>query len=88
MLGQPHWAEAGSTRRARIERVRLVNRALEHFGLALGDWSGSVYVVRDRKGRAEVVTDLGAVWAAAERLAGRPLDPLEPALVAALDRGR
>lgn len=87
VLGQPHWAEAGSTRRARIERVRLVNRVLEHFGLALHDWSGSVYVVRDRKGRAEVVSDLGTLWAAAERLAGRPLDPLDPALVEALDRG-
>lgn len=70
-----------------MERVRLVNRALEHFGLALHDWSGSVYVVRDRKGRAEVVTDLGTLWVAAERLAGRPLDPLDPALVEALDRG-
>jgi hypothetical protein len=84
VLGQPHWAEEGSGRRARIERVRLVNRVLAHFALRLDDWSGSVYVVRDRKGRAEVVSDLGALWQAAERLAGRPLDPLDPALVAAL----
>jgi hypothetical protein len=88
VLGQPHWAEAGSSRRARIERVRLVKRILGHFGLVLDDWSGSVYIVRDRKGRAEVVDDLGGLWAAAERLAGRPLDPLDPALVTALDRGR
>jgi hypothetical protein len=87
VLGQPHWAEAGSSRRARIERVRLVRRILDHAGLSLDDWSGSVYVVRDRKGRAEVVGDLGALWAAAERLAGRPLDPLDPSLVAALERG-
>jgi hypothetical protein len=87
VLGQPHWAEAGSTRRARIERVRLVNLALGHFGLRLDDWSGSVYVVRDRKGRAEVVNDLGGLWSAAERLAGRPLDPLDPELVTALQRG-
>ena len=68
----------------RFERVRLVNRVLDHFGLRLDDWSAAVYVVRDRKGRAEVVADLGELWQAAERLAGRPLDPLDPALVAAL----
>jgi hypothetical protein len=87
VLGQPHWAEVGSSRRARIERVRLVKRVLGHFGLTLDDWSGSVYIIRDRKGRTEVVNDLGSLWAAAERLAGRPLDPLDPALVAAFDRG-
>jgi hypothetical protein len=43
-----------------------------------------VYVLRDRKGRAKVVEDLGALWQAAEELAGRPLDPLEPELLAAL----
>ena len=64
-----------------------MNRALEHFGLELDDWSGRVYIVRNRKGRAEVVTDLGTLWAAAERLAGRPLDPLDPALVATLRHG-
>jgi hypothetical protein len=46
-----------------------------------------VYIVRDRKGRAEVVDDLGGLWAAAERLAGRPLDPLDPALLAPLEHG-
>ena len=81
-----HWAEAGEGRRARVFRVELLNRVLDHFGLELGDWSGSVYVLRDRKGRSEVVGDLGALWQAAERLAGRPLDPLDPVLVLALSR--
>jgi hypothetical protein len=79
-----HWAETGSGRRARVFRVRLLNRVLDHFGLRLDDWSGSVYVLRDRKGRAEVVPDLGALWVAAERLAGRRLDPLDPSLLRAL----
>jgi len=81
-----HWAEAGEGRRARVFRVELLNRVLDHFGLELGDWSGSVYVLRDRKGRTEVVGDLGALWQAAERLAGGPLDPLDPGLVRALSR--
>jgi hypothetical protein len=69
-----------------VFRVELLNRVLDHFGLELGDWSGSVYVLRDRKGRSEVVGDLGALWQAAERLAGAPLDPLDPGLVRALSR--
>jgi hypothetical protein len=44
-------------------------------------------VLRDRKGKTAVVDDLGALWTAAERLAGRPLDPLDPVLVGALRGG-
>ena len=84
VLTSSHWAESGGGRRTRFARVQLMNRVLGHFGLHLDDWSGSVYVLRDRKGRAEVVADLGALWAAAERLAGRPLDPLDPTLIRAL----
>jgi hypothetical protein len=40
--------------------------------------------VRDRKGRSEIVQDLGALWPAAAKLAGRTPDPLEPALLEAL----
>ena len=81
-----HWAEAGEGRRARVFRVELLNRVLDHFGLELGDWSGSVYVLRDRKGRSEVVGDLGALWQAAERLAGRPARSSGPRARAALSR--
>ena len=41
-------------------------------------------MLRDRKGRSAVVDNLGALWVEAERLAGRPLDPLDPDLIAAL----
>jgi hypothetical protein len=84
VLVNEHWAEQGGGRRARVFRVQLVNRVLCHFGLRLDDWGGRVYVLRDRKGRAVVVDDLGALWAEAARLAGRPLDPLDPGLVRAL----
>lgn len=82
-----HWAERDSGRRERVFRVRLLNRVLDHFGLELGDWSGRVYILRDRKGKSAVVDDLGSLWTAAEQLAGRPLDPLDPAFVAALRSG-
>jgi hypothetical protein len=83
VLLNEHWAEDGG-RRARALRVGLVNRVLDHYGLELGDWAGRVYVLRDRKGRSAVVDNLGVLWAEAARLAGRPLDPLDPELVRAL----
>jgi hypothetical protein len=83
VIAKEHWAELGDGRRARVFRAAVLNRVLEHFGLSVDAWAGS-FVVRDRKGAAAVVGDLGALWVEAERLAGRPLDPLDPALVAAL----
>ena len=84
VLVNEHWAEQEGGRRARVMRVRLANRVLGFYGLRLDDWSGRVWVLRDRKGRSAVVSDLGSLWAEAERLAGRPLDPLDHELVAAL----
>ena len=85
-------AEAGSDpleyqrdrRRDRLHRVALTNEVLVHYGLRVDDWAGGNYVVRDRKGRSEIVQNLGALWTAAAKLAGRPLDPLDPALREAL----
>jgi hypothetical protein len=71
-------------RRERVRRAALANEVLRHYGLKVSDWSGTKYVLRDGKGRSELVQDLGSLWPAAQRLAGRPLDPLDPALHAAL----
>ncbi len=84
VLVSDHWAEQGTGRRARILRARLAGRVLEHFGLELREWAGGSYIVADRKGRVALASDLGSLWAAAEKLAGHPLDPLDPSLVAAL----
>jgi hypothetical protein len=84
VLLSDHWAEQDGGRRGRALRVALLNRVLDHFGLRLDDWSGSVYVLRDRKGASAVVADIGSLWFEAERLAGRKLDPLDPKLLAAL----
>ena len=72
--------------RERQERVRLVNRVLGPFGLVLAEWAASSYVLRTRTGRSEMVPDLGALWPAAERLLGRPCDPLDPDFLARLAR--
>jgi hypothetical protein len=84
VLLNEHWAEQEGGRRGRVFRARLVNRVLAFYGLRLDDWGGRVWVLRDAKGRSAVVADLGSLWAEAERLAGRRLDPLDPELVAAL----
>ena len=67
--------------RERQERVRLVNRVLDPMGLGLSDWSASSYVLRTKTGRSEMVSSLGDLWPAAERLLGRPCDPLDPDLL-------
>ena len=88
---QPHWAErrldAARTgglgeeprrRRDRFKRTRLLNRVLRLHHLSVHeDASGTRYVVANGKGAAEVVTHLGELWPAADRLGGRPLDPLD-----------
>jgi hypothetical protein len=35
-----------------------------------------------------VVDNFGALWPEAERLSGRPCDPLDPAVIAALEADR
>lgn len=86
VIPNQHWAEQDGGRRARTFRTALLDRVLGHFGLSLQDWAGGVYVLRDRKGACAVVQDVGAVWREAERLLGRPLDPLDAGLVAELAR--
>jgi hypothetical protein len=85
-MAKEHWAEAGDDARSRVFRAATLNRLLDHFGLSVSAWSGGSYVVRDRKGGTAVVSDLGALWVAAERLAGFALDPLDFALLADLER--
>ena len=83
VLRNEHWSDAGGGRRTAVIRTALLERVLAHWGLGVREWAGQ-YVVTDGKGRSEVAEDLAGLWAAAERLAGRPLDPLATGLVEAL----
>lgn len=94
--GMPHWTESGSDaatgipidsreqRLERIFRVSLVNMLLEGHGCTVDDWSLDQYIVRSRTGRSELVAALPQVWRTVEEIAGRPVDPLDPALLARL----
>jgi hypothetical protein len=53
-------------------------------GLKVSEWCGR-YVLRGHAGGAAVLENIGALWPAADRLAGRPWDPLDPDLLARLE---
>ena len=96
--GNEHWADAVARpgvytrnteridrRRERASRVRIANRVLAAFGLSLSDWQGTSFLLSTRTGKTEIIEDLGHLWPAAEKLAGRDLDPLAPALLDRLE---
>ncbi|EJC63985.1 hypothetical protein Rleg5DRAFT_0686 [Rhizobium leguminosarum bv. viciae WSM1455] len=99
--GNEHWADAGARpgvytrsaeridrRRERARRVAIANCILDAFGLSISDWQGSSFLLSTRTGKTEIIEDLGHLWPAAERLAGRPLDPLAEPLLDRLEANR
>jgi hypothetical protein len=99
MLGaEDHWTDAAgpkggsgvplraTRRQERQRRAALANRVLGRYGLKLADFEGQSYVLSSRTGRTEIVPHLVGMWSAAEQLASRPCDPLDPELLAALEQ--
>ncbi len=97
LTGAPHWTEAGSdagrasepeSGRARylhrLYRVALINRVLACYGCKAEDWANNQYVVRGQSGHTALVEQLPQIWQTVEGIAGRPADPLDPALLDAL----
>lgn len=98
--GSEHWTDAAARpgvytrnadplarRRERARRVAVANRVLAPFRLTLADWQGSAFLLSTPTGKTEIVEDLAHLWAAAERLAGVPCDPLSAPLLDALEAG-
>lgn len=75
-------------RRERAARVTQANMVLHHYRLTLSDWQGTSFLLSTATGKTEIVDDLTHIWSAAEKLIGRPCDPLDPALLAELEGGR
>jgi hypothetical protein len=78
--------DAVSRRRERTKRVMVANRVLGHYRLNLADWQGSAFVLSSATGKTEIVDNLAHLWMAAERLLGRPCDPLDEDLIARMER--
>ncbi len=88
--GNEHWTDAisrpgvftrntdpVSRRLERANRVRVANRVLKQFGMKLVDWQGASFLLANRTGKTAMVEDLGNLWQIAERLSGKPCDPLD-----------
>jgi len=90
--GGPDWVDrvgnpdgvghaAGLTRGAeRQRRINLVNLMLRDSRAQLIEM-GTMLVLRGPTGRTEVVDSLMHVWAAVDRVAARPIDPLDTGLL-------
>jgi hypothetical protein len=83
-----HWAErdrdAPALRQERRVRMRLLNLILRGQGME-ARLSGRGYLVGPIGRPAVEAGNLGSLWSEVERLRGQPCDPLDPALLAALD---
>ena len=91
LAGSDHWSDAavtaGGTRDQRRQlRNRVAGAVLAHYGLSLREAAAGSPVLQSATGQTALVPHLGALWPAADRLAKRPVDPLDPDLVAALTR--
>jgi hypothetical protein len=85
--GGNHWSDttapgagvgAGTpnARRQRLLQAALANRILLPLRLRLDDFHGQSFVLSSPTGASEMVGDFAQVWKVAERMLGRPLDPL------------
>jgi hypothetical protein len=82
-----HWTETGAASpgerlRARFRRAQVLKGVLPAFGLTAHD-DGQVpgIQVGTLSGNITIARDLDELWCAAERMIGRPLDPLDPRLI-------
>ena len=78
------WTDAGAATpgdrlRARFHRAAVLNAILRPYGLSAHD-GGMVPGIQlsTLSGAQVIVPNLAEVWTEAERLCGRPIDPLDP----------
>lgn len=68
-------------------RLRLANRVLHIWRLKLALWQGRSYVLSNATGSTRIFDALSHLWPEAEAMACRPLDPLDPQVLARLETG-
>ncbi|MBS3650462.1 hypothetical protein KEU06_17750 [Pseudaminobacter sp. 19-2017] len=79
-----HWTETGAASpgdrlRARYRRAQVLRSVLPAYGLTAHD-DGQMPGIQigNHFGSQTIVRDLDEVWCEAERMLGRPIDPLDP----------
>lgn len=73
--------EAGSRAKARIKRVKILQKILGFYGLCIDDWQGSKFILRDKKGNTALANNLADVWQSAQNLTSIQLNPLDSKLL-------
>jgi hypothetical protein len=89
--GRPEFEAAGRKvvrRNERSQRVALVNAVLRPSQVTVHDWGGNSFVLQNALGKKHNVYNLAGVWSAADKLAGRPVDPLDEHLLNELEQAR
>ncbi len=82
-----HWTEAGAATtpdriRSRFRRAQVLQSVLPAYGLTAHDGAQVPGIqVSTLSGNQTIVRDLEEVWTVAERLAGGPVDPLDPRFI-------
>ena len=82
-----HWTEAGAATphdrlRARFRRAQVLQSVLPAYGLTAHDGAQVPGIqLGTLSGNNTIVRDLEEVWAEAERLSGKPIDPLDPRFI-------
>ena len=81
-----HWSDPLGDdlprRRERLRRVAAINRVVAPFRLTVSDVQGASYLIQGPTGRQALAEGLDDLWRQAETVLGRPLDPLEPRVLA------
>ena len=86
-VAQGHWTDAGAGSafdriRGRLQRGRVLAPVLASYGLTVyDDGSGAGFTLASRTGHQVIVNNLSELWEAAERMIGRPVDPLDSRFV-------
>jgi hypothetical protein len=91
--GAEHWADGvirdapgvWVRRQARLRYAGLAQAMLASYGVKVADWHGTSFIITGPTGRSEIARDLDDLWTKAEGVLGRPVDPLDPVLVDAIE---
>ena len=84
--GRRHWSAGAGvhdgavtpTQRAeRAQLARLLDRITQRRAVRVSTWTGTSFLVSGPTGATEIAETLADVWRALDRLAARPVDPLD-----------